>query len=798
MKKILRKLFITGVFGIALMGAVSLTGSLTDVSMLKVCAEEQTDLQNVDAELQKVSRTELIQNTKTHTFSNSSDGKFVYSYAKKSDYYVGEGVDESTGLKYGILRYDDKLWAVCISKKSGFLGSYDTSSFLANNSSVFHSATTKTKLILTVNNSGNAYISSYFFYADDYSILTTGVSAGRYYKNGRKASGIVDVNGNYDLFLKGLLVEKAGWHQYGSKLVKVSKGHVKYKFDGKRVVKYTGLAKKVLKKCFIDINGTRYRIDETGGLAQGFTKIKEDIYYFDKGVAVTNTLVDDGKFVYYLGDDGKAVKKQWVQINNTTRYFNTNGKNTKLFYELSYSDKSLAGKYSVYQKGSFTWITDGVYWINGELLYFKNGIHKQSNGWYNANEKTAYYIQKGYVVYKQRVAGGKNHLYGLENSAWKKVKSFWGPVKKGERFFYNSKGEVSRKYLTEKYNIPGYRRTVWDYNSKKKTWSKIKNEIVKIEDYYYYAGSDGVLKNTAGWYDIEQDSACYVDNASHVYAYFYYSEKKGCTVYKEGTNLGKPVAGVKRVPVNGKMYYYYIGANGYSQSGTMEIGGYIYTFDQYGRTDIRRIAGRVNWNSEVWMNRVINKYLGRTEIDCDAFIRKAFLFAGNTDPDIPYSLRYLDSSTGGIKFKQKYTCTDWVNKTVKASAYLSNGSVWGEKETIVLNEDIVDFSYDALTPGDVIVYYKEGETEASHGSIYLGRFVSANAVKAYLRKMGIAEDIINTCVKDWGTYYGNNGTYWCIHGGMGSNRQVYISNSCEIIPSGDTFTYAKKVINVLD
>ena len=85
-----------------------------------------------------------------------------------------------------------------------------------------------------------------------------------------------------------------------------------------------------------------------------------------------------------------------------------------------------------------------------------------------------------------------------------------------------------------------------------------------------------------------------------------------------------------------------------------------------------------------------------------------------------------------------------------------------KQDSIQLNSDIVDFSYDALTPGDVIVYYKNGETEASHVSLFLGKFKNAAAVKKYLIRMGVSKQLAEACVKDWGAYYDNDGTYWCI------------------------------------
>ena len=156
--------------------------------------------------------------------------------------------------------------------------------------------------------------------------------------------------------------------------------------------------------------------------------------------------------------------------------------------------------------------------------------------------------------------------------------------------------------------------------------------------------------------------------------------------------------------------------------------------------------------------------------------------------------------TGGIILDRMYTGTEWGGTaTISAKLTLSDGTNWLEPDSVVLNSNVTPFSYDALTPGDMIIYYKGKSKEASHVSLYLGKFENAQAVKDYLVKIGISKKKAEACVKDWGTYYGNDGTYWCIHGGMGKTSQVYISNSVYCIPaSNNTNTYARKIVNVID
>ncbi len=64
-----------------------------------------------------------------------------------------------------------------------------------------------------------------------------------------------------------------------------------------------------------------------------------------------------------------------------------------------------------------------------------------------------------------------------------------------------------------------------------------------------------------------------------------------------------------------------------------------------------------------------------------------------------------------------------------------------------------DFSYDVLLPGDIVVYYTNGEP--THVGIYFGKFSSATALKQYLRKLGVPASACEAYVHDWGSNSGN-------------------------------------------
>ena len=137
------------------------------------------------------------------------------------DYYRGVAVDESTKIRYMLIDYGDRLWAVVADGDSEWTGSYDTSSYLANMSTSFKPSTTKTVLQIKKNKTGNTYLENGFYYADDYSILTTGFSMDTYYINGAKAKGVKEIDGVYYFFQKGKQVTKTGWYQSGKTYVYV-------------------------------------------------------------------------------------------------------------------------------------------------------------------------------------------------------------------------------------------------------------------------------------------------------------------------------------------------------------------------------------------------------------------------------------------------------------------------------------------------------------------------------------------------------------------------------------------------
>lgn len=754
---------------------------------------------NVQA-AESVKKQELSQDENTHTFSNASDGSFQYDYAVKSDYYKGMGVDESTGLKYALVSYDEKLWAVVVTKKSEFNGSYDTSSYTGKMSLKFKPATTKTVLRFSKNKTGNTALEKCFYYSDDYSILTTGFSKDIYYIDGTPVKGIKKVAGTYYFFRKGKRVDETGWYPYGRSQVYVKDGKAIFRFSGDACYSFTNGKKQRVTDRYISVKGTVYWFDATGALAQGMKQAGGEYYYLRDGVSRRNYYKKVDRYGYYFGEDGKAVRDTWVNVKNAMMYFNANARNTKTYYLDGYKDSERIGMYKIYSKNKWNFVTDGIYKIDGSFVYFKNGRHYTSTRWYSSNDTTMYYIRKGEVLYKRKQSGNGYVLYQANGVRWKKVSSMWAPYNKGKTFYYDKNGTSLYRYFNASYSKSKYRNTVWIYDAGSSGWQQVTDKLLNIHSDYYYIPEDGVIKAEEGWQTIDKKTAVYTDASGKVSKYIYYDKTGKYSIYREGQKLDQIVPGIVTVQINGKTVYYLMNEQGQSVSGSQSVDGYLYDFDKYGRAYSRRLEGSVYWDTDAWMKRVILAYLGKTNIYCNVFVDQAFALAGGDDPSQKLAVQYTSPEKGGILLDRMYTGTEWGGAgTVTGKVVLSDGKSWMKQDSIQLNSDIVDFSYDALTPGDVIVYYKNGEAEASHVSLFLGKFKNAAAVKKYLIRMGVSKQLAEACVKDWGAYYDNDGAYWCIHGGMGSSSQVYISNSTYCIPaSGNTYTYGRKIINVID
>ncbi len=633
--------------------------------------------------------------------------------------------------------------------------------------------------------------------------ITTGYYDGLYYVDGTLAKGLTLVDGYYYFFKKGVLQTTGKWCKSGKYYYYVgSKNRVTYKFNKKVCYKIKKKKITLLKSSHIDFKGTLYYFDSKGALMEGFNTVDGDYYYFKKGIYITNTYKQIGKYYYYFGEDGKAVKSDWVTYKKQELYFNAKGRCTKIFYKTNYKKKSYRGKLKIYKSGKWKFVKKGLYNINGTYRYFASSSLCITTGWYEKSSSVFLYVVSGEVQYKLTYKNSVYKLYYANKGKWSRAKNIWMPVKSGMTIYFDASGNMLYRYMNSDYATKSYRQTYWVYTTK---WTRQKSAFVEMEGYYYYADSDGYLYMTEGWHALSETSSVYTESDGKVSAYIYYDEELLSYVYKTGYDLATAEAGAYEALINGNTVYVNIGEDGTSVAGDGEtsvtVDGYIYTFDENGLATSRLRDGGIVIDSDAWFKRVLATYLGKTGYACNEFVYYALAMAGGDDSTVANALKYTSASEGGIKLSSAYNSTAWGGgSVVYGTLTLSDGTTWKESETIQINENITDFSYDDLHVGDVIVYYKTGETSANHVAIYIGQFESATALKTYLVSLGVSSANAESYVKTWGTSYNNESTHWVIHGGMGSSKQIYISNTAYCIPvssSGD-YEYAKKIVHVFD
>ncbi|MGN0396079.1 MAG: hypothetical protein ACI4EF_12015 [Coprococcus sp.] len=741
------------------------------------------------------SSAELRINEKKHRFSNASDGSFNLEYAEEEDYYIGSVTDSSTGVTYCLITYNEAFYLVVADGSSKYKGTYHASSFLKLGSKKYNDETKKISLIVSDKDAEYTTRVKCFHYNEDYSVRITGWYEGIYYTEGKLATEIIERAGNYDLFTDGKLVTVDGWYDLDDKKVKVANGHVSIVYDGKNCFKYSGLSCSMIKNSAVNIDGISYRFDKSGELANGIFNIRGGYYYYIDGIKFCGGEKKVGKLYYYFQADGKALTNSWLSHKNMLKYYDDKGVCSKIYYTDSYTGSN-KNKYKQLINGKWSFVKKGVYEINGTYYLFKNnGVRYKGTRWYQDNKKTYYYVKNGVVLNKLTTSGATYKYYYNNNGKWKYAQNTWIPKFDNMYMKTDNKGLVTVKYYRTNYAKQSYQGTYWKYNGS--SWKKTKKAVVEVNGSYYCLDSKGKTVRTNGWYTLTDRKAAYISKSGKVYKYVYYNTNRKYSIYKTGYGLDKSAAGLKTAVINDKTVYYYTDAKGVCTTNkTITIGDYAYQFDQYGIAYSKKFCGEINCDFDIWMKRVMKNLLGKTGVPCNFFVTQALRYAGGNNVAIKNAVKYSNFSDGGIKVTSASNCSFWVNGNVTADIVLSDGEAWQESKEYVINGTIMDFSYDNLAPGDIIAHYMDGDYE--HVSMYLGQFDSAADVKAYLVSLGVSQEKAESCVRTWGAYCDNDPTYWCIHGGMGSDSEIYISNTCYEIPAGSSSEVATKIIKMFN
>lgn len=750
----------------------------------------------------------LKMDTKSYVFSNSTDGMFRISFAEGKSYYIGSAVDDDTMVTYALIRYNSKFYLIAADDSEDnveYNGSYTDTSFDMLASRNYNSTDRWVDISLK---KGSTIELSRFTYNKDYSVSLTGYYEGLYYEAGKEATGIFRRDGYYDYFVGGKAVTGDGWYKYGSsspsgdlvdsdifdslgnasvKYLQIFEGHVVSTYNGEKFYSYSRTTKTAVKNKEVLVKNIYVAYDSKGNAVTGMVRKDNDVYYYEAGIPVKNVLRQDGKEYYYFGEDGKAVRSQWVKTGDYQFYFSDKCYAVKVYYDESFPNTDYAGKLFHYSSGKWVSSGTGIVNVNNTYYYFVNGKKYNGTKWYVNSANARYYIKSGVVTYLVKPHGIRYRcLKALSEGGWTAAASVWIPSYNNVAIHTDKAGLADALYYKKAHTVSGYADTYRVYVNN--CWVTKKNALLYVPGGYYYFSPTGKMVREKGWRTLSSTSAVYVGDSGNVTEYVRYDAAKGYSIYKSGKLLNQYSEGIKRAVINKKAVYYYSDATGKCVSSDKKVVDDVeYTFDKYGRCFKTE---SISWNYDAWMKRVTKAYLGKTGIYCNVFVARALRYAGGSDATVDMSVKYTSYSKGGFIINSSNMCSDWALRKVTASGVLSQNGSWQASDEYELTADRENFSYSALVPGDIIVYYTNGEP--THVGIYFGKFSSASELKQYLRKLGISSAACEAYVHDWGSNSGNKPQYWVIQGGMGSSDQVYISNSAYDL-SGQ---YAKKIIHV--
>lgn len=533
-------------------------------------------------------------------------------------------------------------------------------------------------------------------------------------------------------------------------------------------------------------------IDSTNSNEKYRNTIQE--YKNESWTLVQNKMYQFNSYYYFLDEYGKFATNIWKTSNNVRRYFDAKGSNSRIYYEEDYDDEDKAGTLEIFTNGAYTTVQKGAYIISGDYMYFEEGKRVTGDKFvlYGSN----YYINvtKGLITEKVAFDGNKYTLYSCVNNKFVSKSGAWFKTSTGIKMYFCANGYASRCYLARNFYNVDYTGTVWDYDISSDKWTKLTGRIASVDNGYVWLNSAGSQVDVMGWKDYADKSVLYVNDKGLVTEYVSYNPTTKITTYKTGEKLALAPRGVRAAKINGDVVYYYPYENGVCYVGEATVGGFAYVFNEYGYATERKAVAGLSWDNDVWMSRVFKKYLGTNSLYCNTFTNLALALIGGDNVASERDVRFKDQSSGGILATGSPMIRAWRWGTVYGKlTYASNGA-WVENQNIVLNKNIVDFNYNDLEPGDLIIYEQGGDT--THISLYIGKFSTVDSLKTYLKNMGVSDTVIANNVKTWGGYYeGNDSAYWCIEGGMGSNNSVYICNNCYLTP-GSGNSYATKIVKL--
>lgn len=242
-----------------------------------------------------------------------------------------------------------------------------------------------------------------------------------------------------------------------------------------------------------EIEGKTYYFDGSGYMATGWLQIGGDYYFFEKSGAMKTSAWEGD---YYLLEDGKMAKDQWV--DNNKYYVDKSGKWHQAHWESNSKGWWYVNEDTTYPVSEFKTINGKTYYFDGSG-YMATGWVKAENEYYFFDKsgvmKTSAWEGDYYLKEDGRMAVSEwiGEYYVGADGKW--IPAHW--VKKNNRWTYDF-GDGT--YPTGFYTINGKEYYFDDAGYMADGWIEIGSD-------YYFFDSSGTMKKSAweGNYYLKED-----------------------------------------------------------------------------------------------------------------------------------------------------------------------------------------------------------------------------------------------------------------------------------------------------
>lgn len=320
--------------------------------------------------------------------------------------------------------------------------------------------------------------------------------------------------------------------------------------DANNVLRYRTKDNLLYKDGFLDINGKTYLFSPFGQLLTGWNKYQGFNYYSDQnGVVQKNTWISG---MYWVEEDGKMAVSKWV--DDGRYYVGADGKWIRNPLPQQWVKDSYGKRWQL-EDGTFlrsAWITD-----NGKTYYLKSDTYA-CTGWLGLNGDRYLFNSEGELQTGLVRDGGR--LYYLDPENGGKMATGWKTIDGLDYYFTSSgaaaTGWVNRNGARHYFRSDGTPMQGWILDNGKDHFihrGKMCTGWLALNGQKFYLGEDGAARKYWQFMD------------GHWY-YFYGScaMARGWSYQKIGT-------------------FYLDPETGYMATGTVEIDGETYEFDQDGR-----------------------------------------------------------------------------------------------------------------------------------------------------------------------------------------------------------------------